>query len=137
MSEPAAVNDAADQRHADARDMLREIAVTLDSWARTKESVWHEVWRDLAAAFARRARTVLAGEAVPQRLQVSPGDFGRVVRFEVETEDGTVVRYHGREAEDHCAAIDDACRIAAARGKTDWPQIVPEVIRSATTETAR
>lgn len=47
-----------------------------------------------------------------ERKQVSPGDLGKVVRFEIEHEDGTVVLYTGQEAADHVAALDAACLIA-------------------------
>jgi hypothetical protein len=59
---------------------------------------------------------------------VSPGDFGRPVRFEIEHEDGTIVRYRGKEAELHVGTLNAACSLVGNRIR--WPEMLPEVSRA-------
>jgi hypothetical protein len=63
-----------------------------------------------------------------ERRQVSPGDFGRPVRFEIEHEDGTIVRYRGKEAALHVGALNAACSLVGNRIR--WPEMLPEVSRA-------
>lgn len=70
-----------------------------------------------------------APSATPHRRPVDRDDFGRAVRFEIEHEDGTVVRYVGAAAQRHVEVLTEACDLARAHGKTDWPETLPEVFR--------
>jgi hypothetical protein len=54
--------------------------------------------------------------ASPFQRRATPKDFGRVVRFEMEHEDGTILRLCGEGAELHVKALNAACSFAAAHG---------------------
>jgi hypothetical protein len=84
----------------------------------------HLYSRPWPAAEAAQSPQVGAAE----RRQVSPGDFGRPVRFEIEHEDGTIVRYRGKEAALHVGALNAACSLVGNRIR--WPEMLPEVSRA-------
>lgn len=65
-----------------------------------------------------------------KRRQVNPGELGTPVRFEIETDQGWIIRFTGEEAAEHCKTIDAACGLASARGSMTFPDSLPLVLRA-------
>lgn len=63
-----------------------------------------------------------------ERRQVSPGELGTPVRFEIETAEGWIVRYEGEDAAAHVRALDGTCGLASTRGMA-FPDALPLVGR--------
>lgn len=102
--------------------------VSSEPW-RLGSGDWVVSIEDVSGGVAIEALSLAAPapSAEPHRRPVDRGDFGKAIRFEVEHEDGTVVRYVGPDAQRHLEALDAACDIAWSHGKSDWPTALPEV----------
>lgn len=94
------------------------------------EACWAKAYEPLNAyrAEVERLRKLVPVPIDFERQQVSRGDFGEVVRFELETDTGVIVRYEGEEASTHVAAIDAACLLAGVHGMS-FPDALPRVGR--------
>jgi hypothetical protein len=70
-------------------------------------------------------------ETVGERRQVNRGELGTPVRFEIETDEGWVIRFEGKEAADHVEALDYAASLAVVHG-AEFPRALPFVSRRST-----
>jgi hypothetical protein len=110
------------------KDMPTDTAISLLEEVLADEPLMAFMGRD----FRARARKVIeaASAGAEERRQVNRDELGAPVRYEIETDEGWLIRFIGAEANAHVAAIDTACVIAGDR--VAWPKALPLVSRVAT-----
>lgn len=79
-----------------------------------------------AEAEEHRDHADTEGERRPERRAVDAGELGTPIRFEIETDQGWIIRFDGDNAAAHVRALDAACAIAASRG-VSFPTALPLV----------